>query len=282
LKGLKIVKTIEEWRGIYSELKGCSIGFVPTMGYLHEGHQSLIKKARKDVEVVVVSIFVNPLQFGKNEDFSTYPRSLERDSLLAEEAGADYLFVPEAEEMYPSPTLAKVTVGHITDMMCGRSRPGHFDGVATVVTKLFNIIRPTLAYFSIKDAQQLAVIQRMVQDLNIPTGIVTCPIVRESDGLAMSSRNVYLTPEERSQAPILNESLKRAKELIEQGERSVQQIVLEIKGKIEKAPLANIDYIEVREYPSLDQKEIVEGQTILALAVKFGKTRLIDNIIVNV
>jgi pantoate--beta-alanine ligase len=275
------VRKIEEWRKIYRENKNKVIGLVPTMGYLHQGHMSLIEKAKQDSDLVVVSIFVNPLQFGENEDFSTYPRDLERDTALALQAGADFLFIPEVEEMYPQPTQTNVTIKNMTEVMCGRSRPGHFDGVATVVTKLFNIIQPDYAYFGQKDAQQIAVLEQMVSDLNLPVQIRPCSTLREEDGLAMSSRNVYLSSEEREQAVIMYQTLRAATQKIEQGERDNQSLKMEMANLISTASLAKVDYIEIRQFPSLDYQEKIEGRVIIALAVKFGKTRLIDNMILE-
>lgn len=275
------VHSIQEWRKINKENKDKKIGLVPTMGFLHQGHVSLFEQAKQEVDLVVASIFVNPLQFGVNEDYSTYPRDLERDAALAEQAGVDYLFLPDVAEMYPTPILTQVSVKNITEPMCGRSRPGHFDGVATVVSKLFHIIQPEVAYFGQKDAQQIAVVQQMVWDLNMPVQIRSCPTLREEDGLAMSSRNVYLSAEERSQAVILYQSLLQATQLIKQGERNVERLKQHMAEIINSQPLAKIDYIEIRQFPSLEYNEKLEGKSLLALAVKFSKTRLIDNIIVD-
>lgn len=279
---MKVIKQINEWRAIRATLGQKTIGFVPTMGYLHEGHISLVEQAKKHADLVVMSIFVNPLQFGENEDFSTYPRDLERDQNLAYQAGVDYLFVPDVAEMYPQPIKTKVQITDITDKLCGASRPGHFDGVATVVSKLFNIIQPSVACFGQKDAQQIAVIHQLVEDLNFPVKILPCPIIREADGLAKSSRNVYLTPEEREQATVLYAALTRAWEQIQAGERQTQKIKRILVEHIHSAPLAHIDYVEVLSYPSLVAQEQVVGKMMLALAVKFGRTRLIDNLLVDV
>jgi pantoate--beta-alanine ligase len=275
------VRKIEEWRKIYRENKNKSIGLVPTMGFLHQGHMSLIEKAKQESDLVVVSIFVNPLQFGENEDFATYPRDLERDAALAQQAEVDYLFIPDVEEMYPQPTKTHVTVKNMTEVMCGRSRPGHFDGVATVVTKLFNIVQPDYAYFGQKDAQQIAVLEQMVADLNSPVQIRPCPTLREEDGLAMSSRNVYLSSEEREQAVILHQTLQAALQKVEQGERDSQRLKSEMTNLIRTASLAKVDYVEILQFPSLAYQDKIEGKVIIALAVKFGKTRLIDNMIVE-
>lgn len=279
-----IVDKISQWREIRASLDSHSIGFVPTMGYLHEGHLSLIKQAKEENQIVVLSIFVNPLQFGENEDFNTYPRDKERDANLAREAGVDYLFIPSQEEMYPAPTRTVVQVKEITACMCGTSRPGHFDGVATVVAKLFNIIQPNRAYFGLKDAQQVAVISQMVTDLNMPVEIRPCPIVREEDGLALSSRNVYLTKEEREQATILYETLEYADRLINSGEKDALALKKKLQEKLLSCPLVNIDYIEIRQFPSLQELTTLAQnmKIIIALAVKIGKTRLIDNKIIEV
>lgn len=256
-----------------------SVGLIPTMGYLHKGHQSLMHLARENNDIVVLSIFVNPLQFGPNEDLDQYPRDLDRDLQIAEGAGVDVVFAPTVREMYPSATLTKVTVEQVTESLCGSSRPGHFDGVATVVTKLFNIVQPDRAYFGMKDAQQIAVIEQMVQDLNIPVQIVPCPTIREQDGLALSSRNVYLTPEQRQEALVLNRSLQSGEEALRAGTVSIQGLREMVMGIIAESPLADIDYVEVLAYPSL--KVIADNQKpekiIVALAVRFGTTRLIDN-----
>jgi pantoate--beta-alanine ligase len=258
------------------------VGFMPTLGYMHEGHLSLIARARKECDIVVVSIFVNPLQFGPNEDFEKYPRDPERDFRLAAEAGADLVFVPSVEEMYPEPAKTAVVVKKVTEALCGASRPGHFEGVATVVAKFFNIIQPDRAYFGMKDAQQVAVIEQMTADLNFPVAIVRCPTYREPDGLAMSSRNVYLSPEERKQAVVLSEALREADAWIREPGMTVERLIAKIRERIETAPLAVIDYAEIRTYPALEpvtSMEQLDGSqpVIIALAVKFGNTRLIDN-----
>ena len=268
---------------------GKTIGFVPTMGYLHEGHLSLLRRARAENDVVVLSIFVNPLQFGPNEDYETYPRDEERDLRMAREAGADYVFLPDVRVMYPRPLLTTVRVSGITERLCGASRPGHFEGVATVVLKLLNIVQPDRAYFGLKDLQQVAVVQRMVEDLNVPVEIVPCPTVREPDGLAMSSRNVYLAPEERRQARVLSESLRLAEDWIRKEDRlTVGELRRRIEEHISAAPLARIDYVEVTVFPELRELSpdervgaiVRESQLAVALAVKFGRTRLIDNVLI--
>lgn len=275
---MRVVSSIRELRAMLKEMRPKTIGFVPTMGYLHEGHLSLVEKAKEMSDVVVMSIFVNPLQFGLNEDLEKYPRDIEWDCRLAEAQGVDILFFPPVEEMYPPGSKTIVSVKEITECMCGASRPGHFDGVATVVTKLFNIVQPDYAFFGMKDAQQVAVITQMVRDLNIPVEIVPCPIVREADGLALSSRNVYLSPEERKQALVLSRSLKRAQEMVECGERDATVLRTAIESVIQESPLADIDYIEIRSYPELVPLEELRGDCLIALAVRFGRTRLIDNI----
>jgi pantoate--beta-alanine ligase len=259
--------------------EGKTIGLVPTMGFLHEGHMSLVDEARRVSSVVVMSIFVNPLQFAAGEDLETYPRDLLRDEMMARDRGVNILFIPDVTEMYPSQIKTTIYVSKVTSQLCGASRPGHFDGVATVVSKLFHIVQPDTAFFGQKDAQQVAVIQQMVDDLNIPVKIVPCPIVREADGLAMSSRNVYLSEEERKQAVILSQSLYNAQQGIKDGQ-SPQQIRERLIMEISSQSLANIDYVEILSYPAL---EIIEqfssNRWIIAVAVRFGKTRLIDNVI---
>jgi pantoate--beta-alanine ligase len=285
-----IIRTIAELRSEIATYRGQSpdstVGFVPTMGYLHEGHASLLRKSALDNGLTVLSIFVNPLQFGPNEDLDKYPRDEARDIRVAETSGANIVFIPKVEEMYPQRILTEVAVSEITERLCGSSRPGHFDGVATVVTKLFNIVQPDRAYFGMKDAQQLAVITRMTQDLNIPVEIVPCPIEREEDGLALSSRNVFLTSEERDQALVLSRSLSRVPEWIQDG-MNVSELIGRIKEEILKQSLANIDYVDIVTYPNLQslegQQPLVEmdNYILIALAVRFGKTRLIDNKLLN-
>lgn len=276
---MRVVKNINDVRATVKEwkAKGLKVGFVPTMGYLHEGHESLIRKASEENDRVVVSIFVNPIQFGPKEDLSTYPRDLDRDSKVCESAGADIIFHPENEEMYFKDFSTFVDMNGLTDGLCGKSRPTHFRGVCTVVTKLFNIVAPDRAYFGEKDAQQLAVIKRMVRDLNIDVEIVGCPIVREKDGLAKSSRNTYLSVEERNAATILNKSLTLAKEKIQAGERDSAVIIKLIEEIINSEKLARIDYIEVVDSLSMEKVERIEKAVLVAIAVFIGKTRLIDN-----
>ena len=257
--------------------QGLKVGFVPTMGYLHEGHESLIKRASEENDKVVVSIFVNPIQFGPKEDLSTYPRDLERDSKVCEGAGADIIFHPKSEEMYFEDFSTFVDMNGLTSGLCGKSRPTHFRGVCTVVTKLFNIVSPDRAYFGEKDAQQLAIIKRMVRDLNIDVEVIGCPIVREKDGLAKSSRNTYLSIEERSAATILSKALNIAREKIKDGERTSSNIISTIKEIIESEKLARIDYIEVVDSFSMEGVDTLETSVLVAIAVFIGKTRLIDN-----
>lgn len=283
-----IFHTIQEIRQYVREhrAQGKTIGFVPTMGYLHEGHLSLVREAKAQCDIAVMSIFVNPLQFGPNEDFDRYPRDLERDVKLAESAGIDAIFAPSVDEMYPAgngKTLTHVDVDHVTDSLCGATRPGHFRGVATVVTKLFNIVLPDKAFFGLKDAQQVVVLQQMVRDLNQPVEVVPCPILREPDGLAMSSRNVFLTPEERAQALVLSRSLQDVQHLFREGERDAGKLVAHVTGLIEEQPLSDIDYVQIVSMRDLAplQGPITED-AMLALAVRFGKTRLIDNTVLKI
>ncbi len=281
---MQIIKTVAEMKDFVHKIKaaGNSLALVPTMGYLHQGHLTLMREAKAACNTVVTSIFVNPLQFGVGEDYEEYPRDLTRDAQLAEPAGVDAIFAPAVAEMYPKGYHTFVDVEEITNHLCGRSRAGHFRGVTTVVNKLFNIVQPDKAFFGQKDAQQVLVIKRMVADLNMNLEIVTVPIVREEDGLAMSSRNVYLTPEERRAALMLNRSLQQAKAAIEAGERRGSAIRDTIIQTIETEKLANIDYVEVVAMSSLEPQEKLEGEILIALAVRFGKTRLIDNIMLTV
>lgn len=262
--------------------EGKTIGLVPTMGFLHEGHLSLVRQAKACSDVVIVSIFVNPTQFGPGEDFDEYPRSMEKDTAACLREGVDAMFSPTADEMYPNPYLTYVNVEKITERLCGKLRPGHFRGVATVVTKLFNIVAPDKAFFGQKDAQQLMVIRQMVKDLNMRIEVIPVPIVREPDGVAMSSRNKYLSPQERQSAKCLYRALLHAKELICEGERDSARIADAVRGIIESEPLAQVDYIEISDADTLEEISKVEGNVLIALAVKFGSARLIDNIVVNV
>ena len=274
---MRVVEKVNDVRAIVKEwkAKGLKVGFVPTMGYLHEGHESLIRKASEENDRVVVSIFVNPIQFGLKEDLSTYPRDLDRDSKVCGRAGADIIFHPE--KMYFEDFSTFVDMSGLTAGLCGKSRPTHFRGVCTVVTKLFNIVAPDRAYFGEKDAQQLAVIKRMVRDLNIDIEIIGCPIVREKDGLAKSSRNTYLSVEERNAATILNKSLTLAKEEIQSGERNSEVIIKLIEEILNSEKLARVDYIEVVDSLSMEKVERIEKSVLVAIAVFIGKTRLIDN-----
>lgn len=277
---MQIIKTIEELRPIVKAWKkeGLRVGLVPTMGYLHEGHKSLIVKAVSENDKVVVSDFVNPTQFGAGEDLASYPRDIDRDAAICEQAGADLIFHPEPEEMYFTDNCTFVDMDGLTKGLCGKTRPTHFRGVCTVVSKLFHIVSPDRAYFGQKDAQQLAVIRRMVRDLNFGIEIVGCPIVREADGLAMSSRNTYLNDEERKAALILHKSLMLGKEMIEQGECDVAQIKKAVINNIESEPLAKIDYVEIVNPDTMENIETIEGTALIATAVYIGKTRLIDNV----
>ena len=278
---MKIVSTVEEVRKQIKEWKmqEQSVGFVPTMGYLHEGHKSLIDCARKENDRVVVSIFVNPMQFGPAEDLADYPRDLEHDAQICESAGADLIFHPEPEEMYAGDFCSFVDMSVLTEGLCGKTRPVHFRGVCTVVTKLFNIVTPDRAYFGQKDGQQLAVIRRMVRDLNMDIQIVGCPIVREEDGLAKSSRNTYLSPEERKAALVLSQAVRLGSELAKT-EKDAKKVVLAMKDKIQTEPLARIDYVEAVDALSMQPVKTLEGGCMLAMAVYIGKTRLIDNVLV--
>lgn len=261
---------------------GKSIGFVPTMGYLHEGHLSLVRQSVKDNDVTVVSIFVNPIQFGPGEDFNSYPRDIERDKKLLEKEGVNYLFSPNNYEIYPAGYKTFVEVSELGKKLCGKSRPGHFRGVTTVVLKLFNIVQPNKAYFGQKDAQQAIIIKKMVKDLDLDVDIVVMPIVREEDGLAMSSRNVYLDEEERRKAPLLYKSLKEAERMIEMGERDAEKIKNRMREVIMSYPKAVIDYIEIVDTEELNTVNPIKGKVLIALAVYIGKARLIDNIILEV
>ncbi|CAH0218925.1 pantoate--beta-alanine ligase [Peribacillus sp. Bi134] len=259
-----------------------SIGYVATMGFLHEGHATLLEKARKENDIVVLSIFVNPTQFGPNEDFETYPRDLERDEKVAANGGVDYLFYPTVHEMYGEEPSVKVVVQSRTDVLCGRQRPGHFDGVATVLTKFFNIILPDRAYFGKKDAQQVAVIDGLIKDFNFPIQLIAVDTVREEDGLAKSSRNVNLSVQERLEAKELYQSLLKAKEAVESGERNAATVTALLSEHIGAHTSGVIDYIEVYQYPELKPLESLAGNIIIAMAVKFKHARLIDNITLNV
>jgi pantoate--beta-alanine ligase len=276
---MKIVQTVEEVRAQVKEWRraGLTVGLVPTMGYLHDGHKSLIDRAVIENDKVVVSVFVNPMQFGPTEDLESYPRDLDRDAALCEGAGAALIFHPEPEDMYADDFSSFIDMNTLTGGLCGKSRPIHFRGVCTVVGKLFNIVQPDKAYFGQKDAQQLAVIRHMVRDLNFNLEVVGCPIIREADGLAKSSRNTYLNAQERQAALILSKSLEHGRELIEAGEKDAAKIKAAITAMIETEPLAKIDYVEIVDWNNLEPVDTITGPVLNAIAVYIGKTRLIDN-----
>lgn len=283
---MMICRTIKDLKSHLNDLRESdkTVGFVPTMGFLHEGHASLMRAAREHNQIVVLSIFVNPMQFGPNEDLDRYPRNEDRDIELAAACGVDLVFLPSVEEMYPKKPLTSIKIAQITEQLCGASRPGHFDGVGLVVSKLFHIVNPSRAYFGMKDAQQVAVIEQLVHDLNMDVEIVKCPIVREPDGLALSSRNVYLTAEQRIQAVALSQAMRMAIELYEQDRAATGQLLLQkVTARINKEPLAKIDYVQLLAYPELEQIDLSQKlsdndkELLLAVAVYFGKTRLIDN-----
>ena len=276
-KEVKDVRTqVKEWKK-----QGLTVGFVPTMGYLHEGHASLMKCAKKQCDKVVVSIFVNPMQFGVNEDLDSYPRDLEADTKLCESIGVDLIFHPEVSEMYAEGFCSFVDMNGLTKELCGKSRPIHFRGVCTVVNKLFNIVTPDKAFFGQKDAQQLAVICRMVKDLNMDIEIVGCPIIREEDGLAKSSRNTYLNEEERKAALILSKTIRLGEQMVKEGVRDTKELVEAMKENISKEPMARIDYVEAVSMDTIEKIDTIEGNVLVAMAVFIGKTRLIDNFIVE-
>lgn len=282
---MQIINTPAELNAYAMQQKqnGKTIGLVPTMGYLHDGHKSLILKSAAQNDITIVSVFVNPTQFGANEDLNTYPRDLDHDKAVAESGGADVIFHPTPSDIYPEGYGTYVSVdSDITKILCGKSRPIHFRGVTTIVNKLFNISMADRAYFGQKDAQQLAVVMRMVSDLNMNIKIVPCPIVREDNGLAMSSRNTYLSPEEREEALVLSRSLREAKNAIDGGETDIEKILSGIRAVINTSKIADIEYVEAYTFPNLKPcGETLAEQTLIALAVRFGTTRLIDNIIVN-
>lgn len=281
---MKIATTIQEVRTQIKEWKrqGFTIGFVPTMGYLHEGHASLMKCARKDCDKVVVSIFVNPMQFGANEDLDSYPRDLQADAKLCEAIGVDLIFHPEVEEMYQDGFCSFVDMNGLTKELCGKSRPIHFRGVCTVVSKLFHIVTPDKAFFGQKDAQQLAVIRRMVTDLNMDIEIVGCPIIREEDGLAKSSRNTYLNEQERKAALILSQTIRLGEQMVKDGVTDANALVAAMKENLGKEPLARIDYVEAVSMDTIEKIDKLEGTVLVAMAVYIGKTRLIDNFIATI
>ncbi|MCL6636605.1 MAG: pantoate--beta-alanine ligase [Alicyclobacillus sp.] len=277
---MRQVQTIADLRSAVqaARQRGQSVGLVPTMGYLHAGHLALVDAARRDNELVVVSIFVNPLQFGPREDFARYPRDLARDAALLQEHEVDLLFAPSVEEMYPRPLATFVEVPDLSQTLCGRSRPGHFRGVATVVSKLFHLVQPDRAYFGQKDGQQLAVIQRMVSDLNIPVEVVAVPTVREPDGLAMSSRNIYLSADDRRHATVLYRALQHAKALITDGERDGRRVAAEVAQRVAAEPGVRLDYAEVVDWETLQPADVLQGRVMVAVAAYVGQARLIDNL----
>lgn len=281
---IEIINTVKSTAATVSAWKkqGLSVGLVPTMGYLHEGHLSLIKKAVEENDRVVVSIFVNPIQFAPNEDLETYPRDLQKDTQLCENAGANVIFHPEPQEMYPNGFSTHIIMDGLTKELCGKTRPTHFGGVCTVVSKLFNIVKPDKAYFGQKDAQQLAIIKRMVQDLNYDIEIVGCPIVREADGLAKSSRNTYLNADERKAALILSQAINLGKQMVADGERSSAAVIKAMTDKINSEPLAKIDYVNIVNALTIEPIDIISGEVLTAIAVYIGKTRLIDNFMITV
>ena len=281
---IPVIKTVREvrehvraWRN-----EGLSVGLVPTMGFLHEGHRSLIERAVAENDRVVVSIFVNPIQFAPNEDLESYPRDIEADRALCTDAGAAMIFNPEPAEMYPQGFCTAVDMNGLKFELCGKSRPIHFSGVCTVVTKLFNIVGPDRAYFGQKDAQQLAIIRRMVRDLNMPLEVVGCPIVREEDGLAKSSRNTYLNEQERAAALILSKTIFLGQKLVDEGERDAKKLIAAMEANIATEPLARIDYVDVVDAENIERIDRLEGEVLVAMAVHIGKTRLIDNFIASI
>ena len=277
---MQVVKTIPEIRALRQQLKG-TVGFVPTMGYLHKGHLALVKSAKVENSAVIVSIYVNPAQFGPREDFGAYPRDLKRDLELLQGEGVDIVFVPSDDEMYPPEFRSWVDVEKVTERLEGASRPGHFRGVATVVAKLFNIVQPSRAYFGQKDVQQVTVIKRMAADLNMGIEIVVVPTVRESDGLAMSSRNIYLSPKERQAATILFKALILARQSGQSGEKDAEKIRRQMTALIQKEPLAQIDYVSIADAGTLEELSLLDRPAVASLAVRIGKTRLIDNMLLE-
>lgn len=280
---MKVFTKIKDIQEFLSEQKrnGKTIGFVPTMGYLHEGHLSLVKKATAENDLTVMSIFVNPIQFGPNEDFERYPRDFDRDRKLAEDNGVDVLFHPSVEEMYPEESIVQMNVKKRKDVLCGRTRKGHFDGVVTVLTKLFHITMPDRAYFGLKDAQQFAIVQGFVADLNFPIDIIGVETVREEDGLAKSSRNTYLSAQERKEAPEIYQALLKGKKAVENGVDDPAEIVRLVSDHIRQNTGGEIDYVEVLSFPELDPLKRIKGKVIIATAVQFASARLIDNVILD-
>ncbi len=275
---MKIINTIAEIKALRRQISS-SLGLVPTMGYLHEGHLSLVRQARAENEVLIVSIFVNPTQFSPTEDYAAYPRDTERDLALLRKERTDFVFMPSVEEMYPKDFNSWVKVNGITERLEGASRPGHFQGVTTVVAKLFNIVEPTRAYFGQKDAQQAMVIKKMVAELNMNVAVIVLPTIREKDGLAMSSRNIYLSPEERQAATILFKALTLAQKLYNNGERNAEYIRQQMVTLINEEPLAKIDYVSIADQNTLEELPTIDRPALTSLAVRIGKTRLIDNIL---
>lgn len=278
-----VIESVSEMREFVKQVKlqNKRVGFVPTMGALHEGHLTLMREAQSVSDIVVASIFVNPTQFGPNEDYDAYPRTWQEDITACQRAGVDVVFRPRVADMYPDGWGTWISVEQVTEKLCGQTRPGHFRGVATVVTKLFNIVQPDKAFFGQKDAQQVVVLMKMVRDLNMNVEIVMVPIVRDEDGLAKSSRNTYLTADQRTAALILSRSLAFAQQLVRQGQSDVDFIRNEVQGKIGAEPLANVEYVQIYSFPELQEVRTVSGKLLLAVAVKFGATRLIDNIILE-
>lgn len=281
---MKTLKKIEEMKAVIRELKskGKTIGFVPTMGYLHEGHLSLVRRSIQTTDSTVVSVFVNPAQFGPSEDFKEYPRDIDRDTRILRREGVDYVFFPDQDEMYPPGYKTYVEVHDLQRKLCGRSRPTHFRGVCTVVLKLFNVVSPDVAFFGQKDAQQAFILKKMVKDLNLEVKIEVSPIVRDKDGLALSSRNEYLNSEERKAALVLHKSLQEVKKMIKEGERTSSVIIKKIEEIIGREPLARVDYVEIADSQELNPVEKIEKEALIALAVFVGKTRLIDNMIIEI
>lgn len=281
--GIDILNTVNRMQDKAKEIHrlGKTIGLVPTMGYFHEGHLSLMREARKETDYVVVSLFVNPIQFGPHEDLDRYPRDMERDVTLAQQTGVDAIFTPPVDEMYPPGFRTAVTVEGLSNVLCGAHRPGHFQGVTTVVCKLFNTVTPDVAYFGQKDAQQAIIIKRMVEDLNFTVRIRVLPIVRETDGLAMSSRNAYLSERERQAALCLHRALQKAEESVRQGERNAQAIIAQAEAVIRSEPLARVEYAAICDTEELSSLEMITDEALLALAVRIGNTRLIDNVILK-
>jgi pantoate--beta-alanine ligase len=278
---MEVIKTIKEMKEFSSQARGAgkTIAFVPTMGFFHEGHLSLMREGRKRADLLIVSLFVNPTQFAPHEDLKNYPRNFERDRQMAEEVGTDILFAPEADEMYPPDHQTRVLVEKVTQNLCGRSRPTHFRGVTTVVMMLFEIVTPHVTLFGEKDYQQLVTIRQMVKDLHMSVEVVGMPTVREADGLAMSSRNTYLLPEERKAALSLYRSLQRAKAFLQEGEPRASRILDEIDGILRSEPLVRMDYVQICDADTLQEVDRIEGDVVVALAAYLGKTRLIDNLV---